>query len=110
MFPERLKQLRSDKGLSQQRLADLLNKAQSSINQYEHSQSEPDIDTLIQLSKVFDTSVDYLVGNTSCNVSIDKLLTYKVTPEEVDLIDKWRKTAPETREAIGHLLNTINNK
>ena len=50
--------------MSQQQLALKLNLSQQTIYKYENQITEPDITTLINLADYFNTSVDYLIGNT----------------------------------------------
>ena len=59
-----LKTLRLSKNLSQQQLALRLDLSQQTIYKYENQITEPDIATLIKLADYFNTSVDYLIGNT----------------------------------------------
>ena len=59
---KRLKELREEKGISQQKLADEFHTSQQSIWKYENGLSEPDIKTLMQFADFFDVSVDYLIG------------------------------------------------
>lgn len=58
----RLKQLRTEKGLTQQQVADALNLNSVSYLRYEKGQREPSLDILMQLAIYFDVSVDYLLG------------------------------------------------
>ena len=62
MFDERLKELRIEKQLSQQELADLVSTGQSSISAWERGSREPLAHQLIDLARVFECSVDYLLG------------------------------------------------
>lgn len=64
MFGTRLKQLREEKQLTQQQLADLLNVGRPTIAGYETKGKEPDFEKIIWLAKYFDVSIDYLLGNT----------------------------------------------
>ncbi|MGN0165156.1 MAG: helix-turn-helix domain-containing protein, partial [Lachnospiraceae bacterium] len=59
-----LKLLRTQKGISQQKLANEIGISQQSINKYENQNIEPDINTLIALADYFETTVDYLIGRT----------------------------------------------
>lgn len=61
MLGERLYELRTQKGLSQVELANLLNKSKQSISNWENNNILPSIDMLIQLSKIFQVSCDYLL-------------------------------------------------
>lgn len=62
-FNENLKLIRREKGLSQSELAKKLNLADTSISAYELSKNEPTIETLKNMSKLFNISIDELVGN-----------------------------------------------
>ena len=78
-----LKLLRTKKGLSQKQLADIIGTSQQSINKYENHNVEPDIDTLIAFADFFNTSVDYLIGNTDFSCAI-------ASEDEQDIILKFR--------------------
>ena len=61
-FSQRLKELRIEKQLSQAELADLLSTGQSSISAWERGDREPLAHQLVDLARVFECSVDYLLG------------------------------------------------
>lgn len=56
---ERLKILREGMGLSQKKMAELLDVTQPSINRYEHGKAVP-IEVLIGYADYFDVSMDYI--------------------------------------------------
>lgn len=58
----RIKQLREEFGYTQQELADKLKKAKSTIAMYENETRKPSLKVLEQLSKIFNCSVDYILG------------------------------------------------
>lgn len=60
-----LKKLRTEKGISQQKLADIIMVSQQSINKYENQSCEPDINTMIRIAEYFDVTLDYLVGRST---------------------------------------------
>ena len=62
IFIERLRELRTEKGMSQKELARLLNTTNSSVCDWERGRSEPNLDTVAQLARYFDVSADYLLG------------------------------------------------
>lgn len=62
---ERIKQLRSAKGFTQEMLAEKMNVSRSAIAKWEADGGIPDVDNLIRLSFVFNISVDELVGNSA---------------------------------------------
>lgn len=64
MFPERLKKLRNEKKLSQQKMADFLGISRQGYGKYEDGKSEPDHKTLVKLAGYFDVTTDFLLGYT----------------------------------------------
>lgn len=63
IFSGRIKKLRIDNELSMQDLAAKVGVTKSSINMWENSDSVPKDNILIELSKLFNVSIDYLLGN-----------------------------------------------
>ena len=63
-FGEILKSLRLEKGLGQVALARELNLSKGIISLWENGLREPNMSSLIVLSKFFNVSIDYLVGKT----------------------------------------------
>lgn len=61
----RLKELRTEKGVSQQTIADYLGITRQSYSNYELGNREADYATLTKLAKYFETTVDYLIGNSN---------------------------------------------
>lgn len=59
----KLLELRAEKGYSQRETAKLLQVSQGTYNNWENSKTQPSIEQLILLSKLFEVSVDYLIGN-----------------------------------------------
>lgn len=60
----RIKELRAEKGILQADLAKLLKIGQATISNWENGRTEPDQDALREMSKFFDVSIDYILGNT----------------------------------------------
>lgn len=63
-FAERLKDLRIENGYSRSGLAEKLNISSRLVSYWESGQRECSFDTLILLSEVLNTSIDYLLGKT----------------------------------------------
>jgi len=59
---ERLQELRKDRGLSQEDLAKILGVSHYTISSYECNRSDPDDKSKVILAKLFDVSVDYMLG------------------------------------------------
>ncbi|WP_019155433.1 helix-turn-helix domain-containing protein [Robertmurraya massiliosenegalensis] len=60
---KRIKQLRTEKGISQERLAEKLNVSRSAIAKWETDGGIPELGNLLQLATIFDVSLDVLAGN-----------------------------------------------
>lgn len=61
---EKIRNLREDNDLNQTQLATILNIAQTTYSNYENGNREIPISILIQLSKFYNVSLDYLLGLT----------------------------------------------
>ena len=61
---QRLRDFREDKDISQQKMAELLNVAQTTYSDYERGKINIPLDTLKKLALFFDTSIDYLLELT----------------------------------------------
>lgn len=64
-LPEKLKQLRTQHGFSQRRLANLIDVSASIISGYETGERTPSTEALLALSDIFNCSTDYLLGKQS---------------------------------------------
>ena len=61
VFGKRLKELRLEKGLSQQKLGEILGFCNQTISFWENGSREPDLDTLILMSQYFNGSIEELL-------------------------------------------------
>lgn len=57
----RIKELRTEKGLLQSDVAKYINKSERMVGFYENGKRDPNTDTLIKLSELLDASVDYIL-------------------------------------------------
>ena len=62
VFGERLKELRTERKISQMELAKATGISQSAIAKWELGKTEPTASALIRLSEYFSETVDYLLG------------------------------------------------
>lgn len=104
---ENLKKLRENAGLSQEKLANQFGVTQQSIHSYERGIYEPDISTLKKLAAYFDTSVDYLIGNTQIPNKIVKTDKYDLTDEEAEIIIKYRSLTAKNRKSLQLILDSL---
>lgn len=68
-FSQKLQLLRKNKGCTQDELAGKLDVSRQAVAKWESGQVYPDISSLIQISKLFNVTVDYLVKDQECIVS-----------------------------------------
>lgn len=61
-FRLRLKELRTESKFTQKQLAEKLGTTNSSVCDWECGRSEPGIDHIVKLCKLFEVSADYLLG------------------------------------------------
>ena len=64
-YYERIKELREDKDMSQEKLSKLLNIGQQTLSQYESNKRKLPIDLLEKYAVIFKVSVDYIMGLTN---------------------------------------------
>ncbi len=61
-FAQRIKELRIENNLNQNKLAELCGVKQSCISKWERGETLPDIDLLITIAETLHVSTDYLLG------------------------------------------------
>ena len=93
----RLKELRETQRLNQLGLAMKLNVSQSTISAYEVGDRTPDLETLITIAKMFNISIDYLVGLTETR-NITK--QSDLSPDEYEFLCKYRQANKINSEKI----------
>lgn len=64
MLSKRLKELRLEAGLTQKELANAINTSQQNIGLYENGKRNPKREILNRISKYFNVSINYLLGNS----------------------------------------------
>lgn len=101
----RLIELREERGLTQQELADKLNITRQSLSLYERAERTINIDLLLEISKVFDVSADYLLGvsgNKTTDDNIQNICKYTGISEET-----VRKISKEYDSNLRNVLDFI---
>lgn len=64
IFAKRLKELRLENNYTQTDVAGKIGVRQQSYARYESGSGEPNLETLVTIAKIFNVSVDYLLGIT----------------------------------------------
>ncbi len=86
-FSERLKELRTARGLSQVELSKCLGISKGAINNYEHSVREPKFEMLEAIADFFNVDMDYLLGKSNIpNRALINGYHDNITPSQFDNI------------------------
>jgi transcriptional regulator with XRE-family HTH domain len=103
MMGKRIADVRNKNNISQEKIAESLNKSVSLISLYEAGRRVPPPDVLFEIADLFDISVDYLIGLTdnpdrrgNLPPDYEKLKAIEAALEKIDLkalteIDKLMK-------------------
>lgn len=89
-FGRRIRNLRINNGYSMQDLANKLGVTKSSINMWENGSSIPKDNILIALSKIFNVSIDYLLGNEKMEEKIPENKTLHYIQRNLEKLDEQK--------------------
>lgn len=103
-FSERLKQLRNERGWSQDALAYNLGISRSAIGNYEQGQRLPDLETLEEMADIFNVDMAFITGKQEEKHS--RRIPYYVEGT-AEMIDLFSKINPEQRQAVVNLLRSM---
>ena len=65
---ERLQKLRRKNGYSQEQTAELLGISRQAVSKWESGQGKSDLDNLVRLTEIYNTSADYILLGTEKNM------------------------------------------
>lgn len=74
-IPTRLKELRTKNNYSQTYVAEQLKISRQAISRWENGNATPDLDNLILLAKLYNTSVDDILGVQNENIYLEETVT-----------------------------------
>jgi transcriptional regulator with XRE-family HTH domain len=95
---ERIMQLRKAKNWSQDELAQAVESSRVMIGKYERGDNSPSVEVIVKLAKVFEVSVDFLLGEGS-NASYNK--------EMVKRLDEVETLPTEEKQRIYHYMDLV---
>lgn len=113
-FSENLKRLRKEKGVTQEKLSEIVGVSAQSVSRWELSICYPDIEMLPGIANYFGVTVDELLSNDTCSKEKDREkfketineLSDKTT-ECIDFITKYCQKYPENDYYAYHLIYAI---
>ena len=85
----RIRELRTKRGLTQAQLSKFLNVSDRTVGFYETEERDPDTNTLKKLADFFNVSIDYLLGRSDEKNSIEKSMP--VIPQKFTDADAARE-------------------
>ncbi|MBE6152864.1 MAG: helix-turn-helix transcriptional regulator [Firmicutes bacterium] len=90
---KRLKELRTSMGLTQKQLGDLVNVTKVSICGYEKSNRTPNIETLIDLANILNTTPNYLLDSEVSAKVMEEKEEYSVSisSEDMEILRELKK-------------------
>jgi transcriptional regulator with XRE-family HTH domain len=95
---DKIIQLRKQNGLSQSVLAEKIEASRTIVGNYERNSNTPSIEMIIKIAKVFNVSLDYLIGEGQLS-SYDKEVLKRI--EDIDQLDQ------ETRKNLFFLIDNV---
>lgn len=115
-FAENFKNLRKEKGITQEKIADVLGVSSQSISRWELCICYPDIEMLPYIANYFGVTVDYLLSNDSNSKEKDRALFWEkvdefsdLTTEAIDFINEYCQKYPEDDSYAFQLICAIRN-
>lgn len=104
-FAGRMKQLRQERHMSQQVLADRLGISRSAVGMYEQGRRDPDFELLDSIADLFSVDLSYMLGVSDVRGSYPRHGTPAAPdPEEAAVLEAYRKAPDDVRRLILYVL------
>ena len=89
-FGDRLKELRKSKKLTQVQVSEMIGVQQGTYSRWENGTLEPNLEAVVKLAKLFDTTTDYLLGKTIYS-TLDGI-SHPITRIDMKKLKEFNKT------------------
>lgn len=97
----RIKELRQEKKITQLQLSIELGVTQETISAYEHNRHLPSVSALISMSKIFDASMDYIIGVSNVrHIMIECDRNTCDALQKAQLLNYYRKLGSRNKEKL----------
>lgn len=106
-FGEKIKALRKEKGWSQDEFAVKIGVHGRHIGKYENGHTLPNSESLLQIAKALDVSIDYLLLNGQERESASSKIRDKILLQEFEVVDQMEE---KDREIIKSLIDAFIKK
>lgn len=105
---EKLRRFRDEREATQEQTAQLLGLTRTTYASYEQDKHMPDYALLIKVAKLYDTNLDYLLGNTEIAVSWDTFLRQnQAEPRGFAAYRDYTRLEPEDRQAVARMIQAM---
>jgi len=98
LFGDRLKELRKNKNLSQEKLGEFLGVSSNAVYSWEVGRSQPSIEIITKLADYFNVTTDYLLGFNQND--LDNMEKLKIALKEVGIMAQDDLTIEELETAL----------
>lgn len=88
-FAEKLKSMRKQSGLSQEKLAEKIGVSRQAITKWENNTGIPDIENMLAISSLFNVSVDELLSNEKIEKKQTDYIYESVTEYDIDFPKRY---------------------
>ncbi len=105
MIGKRIRALREERHLSQEKLAADLGVSRMTVNNYENEKRAPDIDFTGHLADYFGVTVGFLMGATEYRYKQDEIVSLKRSETLYRIMEKLPQ--PEVQEMTSSLIETL---
>lgn len=102
MLGDRIRELRTKRGMTQKELADILGVTDAAIGMWENARREPDVEHIKKMAAIFGVTTDYLIGQADT-----RDLPQTVAPY---LADGLKELTPEARKEVMDFIEYVKVK
>lgn len=94
----KIRELRKEKGITQEQLADAVNVKKYTIGDWERNRTEPNITTLVAMADYFEVSTDYLLGRSDDTGVVQA--NANLTPDEEEILMLYRQMSFQDKNQL----------
>lgn len=107
----RIKELRRQKGLTQEELAKMLKTIRSTLSNWETNRTSPDPETLKELARIFNVSVDYFLEEGNIDRVAEKREDFiTISARDIERLRKMNALSSEDQAMFDSLLEHFTRK
>ena len=109
-FGERLRNLRLEKGMTQEEVASCFGLHKTRISQYELNKRQADDEMKKKLAEFFNVSFDYLMGISDIKESADEILNQKEQTIALHSDYEYDELPKEAKDEINNFIEFVKQK